>query len=101
MRTKVSLVRCDDYDPEKTQSAVRHSVDLLGGIGSFIRPGERVLIKPNLLRSRPPADAVTTHPEIVRAVIRLVHHAGARAFVGDSPALVIFARLLRGPASLG
>jgi len=68
--------QCDDHDPEKTQSAVRHSVDLLGGIGSFIRPGERVLIKPNLLRSRPPADAVTTHPEIVRAVIRLVHHAG-------------------------
>jgi uncharacterized protein (DUF362 family)/NAD-dependent dihydropyrimidine dehydrogenase PreA subunit len=87
MRTPVSLVRCDEYDPEKVQYAVRHSIDLLGGIGSFIRSGERVLIKPNLLKGRPPADAVTTHPEIVRAVIRLVQQAGARAFVGDSPGI--------------
>jgi uncharacterized protein (DUF362 family)/Pyruvate/2-oxoacid:ferredoxin oxidoreductase delta subunit len=87
MRAQVSLVRCDDYDPEKVQAAVRRSVDLLGGIGSFIRSGERVLIKPNLLKGRPPADAVTTHPEIVRAVIRLVHQAGGRAFVGDSPGI--------------
>ncbi len=87
MRTLVSLARCDDYDPEKVQAAVRRAVDLMGGIGSFIRSGERVLIKPNLLKGRPPADAVTTHPEIVRAVIRLVHQAGARAFVGDSPGI--------------
>ena len=87
MRTLVSLARCDDYDPEKVQAAVRRSVDLLGGMGSFIRSGERVLIKPNLLKGRPPADAVTTHPEIVRAMIRLVHQAGARAFVGDSPGI--------------
>ena len=87
MRTQVSLVRCDDYDQDKVQVAVRRSVDLLGGMGSFIRSGERVLIKPNLLKGRPPSDAVTTHPEIVRAVIRLVHQAGALALVGDSPGI--------------
>jgi uncharacterized protein (DUF362 family)/Pyruvate/2-oxoacid:ferredoxin oxidoreductase delta subunit len=81
----VAIVKCADYDSKGILVAVRRAVDLLGGISSFVRPGERVLIKPNLLKASPPAAAVTTHPEIIRAVIRLVHEAGARALVGDSP----------------
>jgi uncharacterized protein (DUF362 family)/Pyruvate/2-oxoacid:ferredoxin oxidoreductase delta subunit len=81
----VSIVRCADYDSDKIHVAVRRAVDLLGGIGSFVRPGERVLIKPNLLKASPPEAAVTTHPEILRAAIRLVREAGAQVLVGDSP----------------
>jgi uncharacterized protein (DUF362 family)/Pyruvate/2-oxoacid:ferredoxin oxidoreductase delta subunit len=62
-------------------------VDLLGGMEKFVNPGERVLIKPNLLKACRPEEAVTTHPEIVRAVIRLVQSAGAEAVVGDSPGM--------------
>lgn len=83
----VSVVRCEDYDRAKTMSAVKHAVDLLGGMGEFVKPGDRVLIKPNLLKARPPDAAVTTHPEIVRTVIRLVHERGGRALVGDSPGI--------------
>jgi uncharacterized protein (DUF362 family)/Pyruvate/2-oxoacid:ferredoxin oxidoreductase delta subunit len=81
----VSIVKCADYDRERVLAAVRRSVDLLGGISGFVKPGERVLIKPNLLKASPPEAAVTTHPEIIRAVIRLVREAGAQAWVGDSP----------------
>ncbi len=81
----VSIVRCADYETDHVLDATRSAVDLLGGMEKFIKPGERVLIKPNLLKASPPDDAVTTHPEIVRAVIRLVHGAGAEAVVGDSP----------------
>ncbi|HYA88333.1 MAG TPA: DUF362 domain-containing protein [Nitrospirota bacterium] len=84
---EVSIVRCDDYDRPKTMLAVKDAVDLLGGMGEFVRPGDRVLIKPNLLKARPPEAAVTTHPEVVRAVIRLVHEQGGRAMVGDSPGM--------------
>jgi uncharacterized protein (DUF362 family)/Pyruvate/2-oxoacid:ferredoxin oxidoreductase delta subunit len=66
-------------------AAVQEAVDLLGGIRAFVKPGERVLIKPNLLKAHCPEDAVTTHPEVVRAVIRLVQEAGGKAMVGDSP----------------
>ena len=66
---------------------MRKAVDLLGGIRLFVKPGERVLIKPNLLKAKPPEAAVTTHPEIVRAVIRLVQEAGGTALVGDSPGM--------------
>ncbi|OVE74435.1 hypothetical protein BVX94_00245, partial [bacterium B17] len=47
--------------------------------------GIRVFIKPNLLTDRTPAEAVTTHPEVVRAIIRVVKDAGATPLVGDSP----------------
>ena len=76
---------CSDYDKDRTLIAVRRAVDLLGGMGQFVKPGELVLIKPNLLKARPPEAAVTTHPEVVRSVIRLVHEAGGAALVGDSP----------------
>jgi uncharacterized protein (DUF362 family)/Pyruvate/2-oxoacid:ferredoxin oxidoreductase delta subunit len=87
MPTDVSIVRCPDYDRKTVMSSVLRAVDLLGGINAFVKPGERVLLKPNLLKARPPEAAVTTHPEIVRAVIRLVHEAGAQAMVGDSPGI--------------
>lgn len=86
-RSEVAIVRCPDYDPAMTESAVRRAVDLLGGMPAYVQPGDRVLIKPNLLKARPPEAAVTTHPEIVRAVIRLVHESGGAALVGDSPGM--------------
>ena len=87
MPTSVSIIKCPDYDQERTFSAVKQAVDLLGGMKVFVKPGDRVLIKPNLLKGRPPEAAVTTHPEIVRAAIRLVREAGGLAMVGDSPGL--------------
>lgn len=83
----VSIIRCADYDREGTLSSIKQAVDLLGGMGTFVKPGERVLIKPNLLKASPPEAAVTTHPEVVRAVIRLVREAGGEPMVGDSPGM--------------
>jgi uncharacterized protein (DUF362 family)/Pyruvate/2-oxoacid:ferredoxin oxidoreductase delta subunit len=81
----VSIVRCPDYDPDRVHDAVRRAVDLVGGMAAMVKPGDRVLIKPNLLKASPPDRAVVTHPEIIRAVIRLVREAGGEALVGDSP----------------
>jgi len=82
---EVSIVRCADYARGSIMTAVRQAVDLLGGMQAFIKPGERVLLKPNLLKANRPEEAVTTHPEVVRAVIRLVREAGGEPMVGDSP----------------
>ncbi|MCL2485680.1 MAG: DUF362 domain-containing protein [Endomicrobia bacterium] len=81
--TKISLLKCSDYN--KANPAVKEAVKLLGGISNFVKPGEKILIKPNLLSPKYPERAVTTHPEIVRAVIQLVKQAGATPIVGDSP----------------
>ncbi len=82
---KVSIVHCGSYDTEKVESAVKRAVDSIGGIGAFVKPGMKVLLKPNLLSARPPEDGVDTHPEVVRAVARLVKGAGCTVRIGDSP----------------
>ncbi|MCX5678376.1 MAG: DUF362 domain-containing protein [Candidatus Omnitrophica bacterium] len=82
---KVALARCEDYDLDNVYNAVKKSIDLLGGIEKFVRPGMNVLLKPNLLTAKAPEDAVITHPEVVRAVGRLVQKAGGVVWVGDAP----------------
>jgi len=82
---KVSIEKVASYDPELVEIGLKNLLAPLGGINAFIRPGERVLLKPNMLSAKPPAAAVTTHPAILKAVIRLVQGAGAVALVGDSP----------------
>ncbi len=54
---------------------------------AFVKPGQKVLIKPNMLSGKSPKRAVTTHPQIVRAVIRLAMASGGRVSVGDSPGI--------------
>jgi uncharacterized protein (DUF362 family)/Pyruvate/2-oxoacid:ferredoxin oxidoreductase delta subunit len=81
--TKISLIKCDNYD--KVDNAVRGAIRLLGGMSAFISPSEKILVKPNLLSPKDPSKAVTTHPEVVRAVIKLVKEARAVPVVGDSP----------------
>jgi uncharacterized protein (DUF362 family)/ferredoxin len=84
-RSSVALVRCDDYDPQRVEDALRRALDPLGGMARFVPPGSRVVLKPNLLRAMPPEAGVTTHPSVVRAVVRLVQECGATAVIADSP----------------
>jgi uncharacterized protein (DUF362 family)/ferredoxin len=87
MKTRVFIRRCASYRDALVYDAVKGSVDGLGGMGMFVKKGERILIKPNLLAARPPEAAVTTHPSVVKAVIRLVKECGALPVVGDSPGI--------------
>lgn len=87
MKTKVSISACADYDEERVYQTLKNGIALIGGISIFARKGERILIKPNILTGKPPESAVTTHPSVVKSVIRLVQECGAVPIVGDSPAL--------------
>jgi uncharacterized protein (DUF362 family) len=56
------------------------------GMRRFVRPGDTVLIKPNAGFDRPAYLGATTHPEVLRATIRLCKEAGAReVLVADNP----------------
>jgi len=81
----VAVVRCDDYVPGEVDAAVRRAIDLIGGMGRFVAPGQRVLLKPNLLQGQEPEKCVTTHPAVVAAVARLLAEHGCRVVIGDSP----------------
>jgi uncharacterized protein (DUF362 family) len=84
--SRVAVVRCLSYDSAAVRAAVERGIGLVGGIGRFARPGETILLKPNLLIGREPDRAVTTHPSVFRAVAELFLTAGASLTYGDSPA---------------
>ncbi len=84
-RSKVALIRCDTYDDDKVYEAIRSGLDLLGGISQFAKPGERIVLKPNVLIGSKPEKSVTTHPAVFKAVGRLFKEAGASVSYGDSP----------------
>jgi uncharacterized protein (DUF362 family)/Pyruvate/2-oxoacid:ferredoxin oxidoreductase delta subunit len=83
--TKISLIKCGSYEVRDVTRAVRRSLDLLGGISVFVKPGHKVLLKPNLLSAKSPGQAITTHPAVVEAVAALVKEAGGIPLLGDSP----------------
>ena len=85
MKTRVSIVRCRNYEHDEVDEAVRRSVAFFCDLKKIIKKNDKVLLKPNMLSAHPPEKGVTTHPTIVKAVIKLVKEAGGIPLVGDSP----------------
>jgi uncharacterized protein (DUF362 family)/Pyruvate/2-oxoacid:ferredoxin oxidoreductase delta subunit len=84
---RVSLLAVPDYGRATVEAGLERLLAPLGGMAAFVRPGQKVLLKPNLLAGKAPQKAVTTHPEVVRAVIRAAQAAGGTVAVGDSPGI--------------
>ncbi|MCD6574216.1 DUF362 domain-containing protein [Candidatus Aerophobetes bacterium] len=82
--SEVSIVRCESYLQEEVDRAVKESVKLIGGLEGIIHKGDRVLLKVNMLNADPPEKAVTTHPAVVRAVVKLVKEVGGVPFLGEA-----------------
>lgn len=64
-------------DSDYSRAAVR-AVNALGGMGRFVRPGDTVVVKPNIGWDRRPEQAANTHPLVVRAVAAEALRAGAK-----------------------
>lgn len=68
------------------EGLVRGAIDAIGGIRRFIEKGDIVVIKPNVAFERPPALGATTHPDLLKVLIRIVKEAGAAEVrVADNP----------------
>ncbi len=83
MENLVYAVKCESY--QKAIAKLNELIGSMGGIGSFVSAGENILLKANLLLAAAPEKAVTTHPNIVVGVGKLVQQAGATATLADSP----------------
>jgi len=94
------LVEYPDYSvpaiADKTISIVRgtdriktvdKAITLLGGIERFIKPGDTVVIKPNVAFASPPALGATANPALVKEVVRLclVRGKAGKVIVADNP----------------
>lgn len=84
-RAKVAVARCATYERDDVSRAVGEVLGHLGGMARFVSPGQKVLLKPNLLAAKDPDRAITTHPAVIEAVIEAVREAGGEPSMGDSP----------------
>jgi uncharacterized protein (DUF362 family) len=68
----------------RIESAVKRAVELVGGIGSYVKPGDIVAVKPNIAFNAPPEYKATTDPVLVRTIVELCFQAGAaKVYVFD------------------
>ncbi len=78
---KMSIVQGEDR-----AATLRMALKLLGGIETFIKKGDRVLLKVNAAFATPAMLSATTHPAIVTEMARLCLEAGAASVVvTDNP----------------
>jgi len=82
--SKVSTVKCGDYNPARVEESVRKALKLLGGLEKIVKEGDKVLLKLNLTYGREPEKAATTHPRVVRALVKVVKECGGIPMLGDS-----------------
>ena len=80
----VSVVACEKYEPQQAKAALLELLAPLGGL-SFVKPGDRVVIKANLITFLKPDKAATTHPVLLSALTELLVERGASVVIGDSP----------------
>jgi uncharacterized protein (DUF362 family) len=66
---------------------VSRAIELLGGIDRFVKPGETVLLKPNVGFARPARIGATSHPDIISEITRLCYEYGKakKVYVMDNP----------------
>jgi uncharacterized protein (DUF362 family)/NAD-dependent dihydropyrimidine dehydrogenase PreA subunit len=84
----VACAFCKDYSPEAVGKALGEIIEKSGGMPPST--GKHILLKPNLLSPRPPEDAVTTHPAVVRMTAALVKDVvpQARIRISDNPGYI-------------
>jgi len=70
----IDIAVAQDMKPRELVQAV---LNTYGGISSWVKPGDTVAIKPNLSWARQPAQAATTSPAVLAAVIELCKQAEA------------------------
>lgn len=87
------IVKSSSYE----QSRLRTDLfEILAQIDNdTIKNGANVLIKPNLLTSASPDQAITTHPMVIKAAAEYAISKGARVRVSDSPATGLFQKIIK------
>jgi uncharacterized protein (DUF362 family) len=85
MDSKIYIAKCLDYTADKVYHHLQAFFHYAGDIKKYVKPGMKVLIKPNLCAGHPPEKAVTTHPLLVEQIVRLMMEQGAEVSIGDNP----------------
>ena len=83
MRNRVWLTQCPDYGQSLEEKIAQAFTAL--GVWDELKPGMTVVVKPNLVMSSKPEQAIITHPAFTAAVGKCVQKAGGRVVIAESP----------------
>lgn len=83
-RTVVVVQECRRYDVEPIMAKVNAAVVRLGGWERYVKAGDRVLLKVNLIGPKTSESAAVTHATFVRAITRILKGQGCTVWIGDS-----------------
>ena len=87
---EVAIVQATSWpiSDAEVETLVRQAVALAGGLGDIVKPGDTVVVKPNLVWGAAPDEGYTTDPRVTRAVVQLAQEAGAgQIIIADGAAL--------------
>ncbi len=87
MKSIVSIRYCEEYDHQILRKSVENLFSDCLDVRNLISRGQKILLKPNLLRSARPDQAIVTHPAFVEVVAEILSDCGASLSIGDSPPL--------------
>lgn len=83
MKESVYLITCNDYDIVKEKLPAL--MEMMGGINRFVKKGETIILKPNLLLAVNPERVVSTHPSLITSLGTLLYDRQVNAVLADSP----------------
>lgn len=88
MKSKVHIQKVETYSLDKIEFFVREALSGIEENKPLFAVGQKVLLKPNLLRGFSPRHCVTTHPTVVEAMCRVLKdYSVGQVTISDSPAL--------------
>jgi len=76
MKTQVSIAKYPDLE---------EAINLIGGLGKYVKPGDRVFVKPNACVPKTNSTGTVSSPELIFRVLRLLKNITDNIAVGDSP----------------
>ena len=84
MNYRVSINYCEDYSFKAVDECLDKVLAGIGGLGNFIKPKMRVMLKCNLSKKCEPNDALTTHPMLVSVLAEKIFKLGASCVIVDT-----------------
>ncbi|MDR7870444.1 MAG: DUF362 domain-containing protein [Tissierellaceae bacterium] len=82
--SKVIIQECTDYSVEEIMKKINSGINNLGGWDKFVKLGDTVLLKANLIGPKSSDSAAVTHSEFIRALTRILKNMGCTIWIGDS-----------------
>ncbi len=92
--SKVSIREVRQYDNGLIKESLYKSLSEIGFDLARLK-GKRIAVKPNLLLSSKPEQAIVTHPEFFRAAVQIIKGAGGVPVLIESPAIHSLSKVFR------